>query len=300
MEAIKAWAEASEENSRQLRRERKLFDAILLVDAVPQAADKGARAGRSRRSIFVRELGRMAAAVVVGVGISAAFLLTRGEHDEVKNVAMQTITVPAGQRANVVLADGTGVWLNAGTTLRYPTDFMETQREVQLDGEAYFDVVHNEHAPFVVHTHALDVQVLGTAFNVEAYTRKGDFEVSLMRGSVRVIDPANPRMSVTLQPDQKSTLRDGRLVVSRIDYHEVYRWKEGLYCFRNKSFGQIMEDMEKYYDIRIVLDKQRIKDVTLTGKFRISDGLDYALRVLRQEIPFSYRRDKEHDIIYIE
>jgi ferric-dicitrate binding protein FerR (iron transport regulator) len=297
MEAVKAWAEASAENGAQLRRERKLFDAIMLTGDTPQAAQ---RTGRSRRSIFVRELGKMAAAVIVAVGITAAFLLTRHERDAV-NVALQTITVPAGQRANVLLADGSSVWLNAGTTLTYPTAFMKERREVRLDGEAYFEVTRNEQCPFVVHTHALDVHVLGTGFNVEAYSRKRNFEVSLMSGSVQVTDPANPRMSVTLRPDYKSTLRDdGTLVVSRIDYYDVYRWKEGLYCFRNKSFAQIMEDMEKYYDIRIVLSKQRIKEVTLTGKFRISDGLDYALRVLRQEIPFTYRRDKENDVIYIE
>lgn len=85
---------------------------------------------------------------------------------------MQTVTVPSGQRANVILPDGTDVWLNAGTTIRYPISFMKGKREIILDGEAYFEVVHNEKCPFVVHTYAMDVEVLGTKFNVEAYSKK--------------------------------------------------------------------------------------------------------------------------------
>ena len=198
------------------------------------------------------------------------------------NVAMQTITVPAGQRVNLDLPDGSNVWLNAGTTMKYPVSFMKGKREVILDGEAYFEVAHNEKSPFV-----------------EAYSAGRTFEASLMQGKVRVKSPANEKLAVVLLPHYKTTLKDGKLVVSKIDDYNVYRWKEGLYCFKNKPFARIMEDLERYYDLKIQLDKKSIEGVALTGKFRISDGLDYALRVLQKDVAFTYRRDKDNDVIYI-
>ena len=214
-------------------------------------------------------------------------------------LAMQTITVPAGQRVNLDLPDGSNVWLNAGTKMQYPVSFMTGKREVILDGEAYFEVVHNEKSPFVVHTSTLDVEVLGTKFNVEAYSARKIFETSLMEGKVKVKLPHDDKNSVVLVPNQKTTLIDGRLVVSKIDDYNVYRWKEGLYCFRNKPFADIIKDLEKYYDLSIQMDKKEIAKVALTGKFRISDGLDYALRVLQNDVAFTYQRNRDNDVIHI-
>lgn len=294
MKSIKEWAEASDENSKLLRRERKLFDAIILSGRLEQHA---AVQGKKRKYIF-RELLKIASVVAITVGITAA-VFSIGKDRDRDEVAMQTITVPAGQRVNLDLPDGTNVWLNAGTRMKYPVSFMKEKREVILDGEAYFDVARNEKCPFIVRTHAMDVEVLGTKFNVEAYSKHQRFETSLMQGKVRVKQPGHEETEVNLLPHCKTTLVDGRLVVSRIDNYNVYRWKEGLYCFKNKPFAQIMEDLERYYDLKIKLHKKSIEGVMLTGKFRISDGLDYALRVLQRDVAFSYRRDKDNDIIYI-
>lgn len=150
-----------------------------------------------------------------------------------------------------------------------------------------------------VHTSTLDVEVLGTKFNVEAYSARKIFETSLMEGKVKVKLPHDDKNSVVLVPNQKTTLIDGRLVVSKIDDYNVYRWKEGLYCFRNKPFADIIKDLEKYYDLSIQMDKKEIAKVALTGKFRISDGLDYALRVLQNDVAFTYQRNRDNDVIHI-
>lgn len=296
MKSVKEWTEASEENNRLFRRERKLFNAMVLVghskeSGIPTKENK-------KKNYFIREFLKIASIIIITVGVTAA-LFSIGEDKEDVHIAMQTITVPAGQRVNLDLPDGTNVWLNAGTKMQYPVSFMQGKREVILDGEAYFEVAHNEKSPFVVHTHALDVEVLGTKFNVEAYSKRKVFETSLIQGKVRVKSPDNEKVSVTLLPNYKTTLKSGKLVVSKIDDYNVYRWKEGLYCFKNKPFAEIMQDLERYYDLNIQLDKQSIAKVALTGKFRISDGLDYALRVLQNDVAFSYRRDKDNDVIYI-
>ena len=204
-----------------------------------------------------------------------------------------------GMVAEANLPDGTKVWLNSGSSLKHPTRFTGDIRNVELDGEAYFEVAHNEKSPFVVHTSTLDVEVLGTKFNVEAYSARKIFETSLMEGRVKVKLPHDEKNSVILAPNQKTTLIDGRLVVSKIDDYNVYRWKEGLYCFRNKPFADIIKDLEKYYDLKIQMDKKEIAKVALTGKFRISDGLDYALRVLQNDVAFIYQRNRDNDVIHI-
>ena len=220
MRLVKEWSEASEENSKLLRRERKLFNAIILSGRL-ESSD-GQTTLRKKRNHFVREFLKIASVVAITVGITAA-LFSIGEDKEDMNVAMQTITVPAGQRVNLDLPDGSNVWLNAGTTMKYPVSFMKGKREVILDGEAYFEVAHNEKSPFVVRTHAMDVEVLGTKFNVEAYSAGRTFEASLMQGKVRVKSPANEKLAVVLLPHYKTTLKDGKLVVSKIDDYNVER-----------------------------------------------------------------------------
>ena len=295
MKVVKEWADASEENAGLLRRERKLFNAMILAG---HSRRTDIQRMRNRRNYFIREFLKIASVIVITVSVTAV-LFSIGKDNEDMYLAMQTITVPAGQRVNLDLPDGSNVWLNAGTTMKYPVSFMKGKREVILDGEAYFEVAHNEKSLFVVRTHAMDVEVLGTKFNVEAYSAGRTFEASLMQGKVRVKSPANEKLAVVLLPHYKTTLKDGKLVVSKIDDYNVYRWKEGLYCFKNKPFARIMEDLERYYDLKIQLDKKSIEGVALTGKFRISDGLDYALRVLQKDVAFTYRRDKDNDVIYI-
>lgn len=295
MKVVKEWADASEENAGLLRRERKLFNAMILAG---HSRRTDIQRMRNRRNYFIREFLKIASVIVITVSVTAV-LFSIGKDNEDMYLAMQTITVPAGQRVNLDLPDGSNVWLNAGTKMQYPVSFMTGKREVILDGEAYFEVVHNEKSPFVVHTSTLDVEVLGTKFNVEAYSARKIFETSLMEGKVKVKLPHDDKNSVVLVPNQKTTLIDGRLVVSKIDDYNVYRWKEGLYCFRNKPFADIIKDLEKYYDLSILMDKKEIAKVALTGKFRISDGLDYALRVLQNDVAFTYQRNRDNDVIHI-
>nr|WP_286083552.1 FecR family protein [Parabacteroides goldsteinii] len=115
-------------------------------------------------------------------------------------IALQTITVPAGQRINITLADGTNVWLNARTTIQYPITFNEKERLVKLDGEAYFDVTKDKSKPFIVQTNNYNVEVLGTKFDVDSYSETEIFETTLMEGSVRIssLTDANESLMLTL------------------------------------------------------------------------------------------------------
>lgn len=295
-EAVRVWMEASDENKRLFFKERKLYDAMLLLgDETKQrkAIDKRKLSLSSLRTEFLK------IAAVVAITLGGAYLYQQFRADNAL-MAMQTISVPAGQRVNVTLPDGTNVWLNARTTIKYPISFNSDKRQVVLDGEAYFDVAKNKKIPFVVHTDKCDVEVLGTKFNVDAYSDRGEFEATLMEGSVKVASIADPAQTLTLRPDSKVLLKDGQLTVVPVDDYNPYRWKEGLICFKNESFAAIMKDFEKYYGINIQVKNKDTLQYFYTGKFRQTDGIDYALRVLQKDIRFTYKRDDENHIIYIE
>ena len=243
------------------------------------------------------ELIKIVAVVAVTLGLS---LLYQFVSDKNGVVPMQSIYVPTGQRVNITLSDGTNVWLNARTKIVYPAVFDKSVRQVTVDGEAYFDVAKDKKRPFIVETGKCNMEVLGTKFNVEGYSDKDDFEVTLMEGSVRVASRIGLGDTLMLKPDSKACLqKDGRLKVIPVDDYNPYRWKEGLICFRNESFLSIMNDLEKYFGVSIVVEKKNVLKYYFTGKFRQADGIDYALRVLQRDIRFKYERDDENQIIYI-
>ena len=212
-------------------------------------------------------------------------------------IALQTITVPAGQRINITLADGTNVWLNARTTIQYPITFNEKERLVKLDGEAYFEVAKDK-KPFIVKTSRYDVEVLGTTFSVEAYKDKPNFRTMLYAGKVKLYNTKTPK-AVYLSPGQTAELQGESLRVVPTTDPNSYRWKDGLIYIEDKSFHAIMELFEKFYDVQIVVNNKAVEDLGYRGKLRVSDGVDHALRVLQNDFPFKYKRDEEKNIIYI-
>lgn len=289
---IKAWVEASAENECRFYRERKLFDALMLHKPRPKKRSAVLNYIHNKRIEWLK--------IAVAVILTLLFGYIYQEHKAtLDSMEMSTISVPEGQRTNITLPDGTNVWLNARTTIQYPVSFNERGRFVILKGEAYFDVKRNEDKPFKVLTDACDIEVLGTKFNVNAYPGAETFETTLMHGSVKVILKADSSQTVTLTPDHKLSLEKGRFKTTKVEDYNPYRWKEGLICFSNESFSNIMKDFERYYGVQIVVENRNILKINFTGKFRQADGVDYALRVLQKNINFRYEKDNEEQIIYV-
>lgn len=292
---VRLWMEASADNRRAFFKERKLFDGMLLL-----GDENIIRSGKKRFTInfssLRTELIKIAAVVAITLGGSYIYFQTSIEKEL---MAMQTILVPAGQRINITLPDGTNVWLNARTSLKYPTMFSKKNRQVILDGEAYFDVARDEKKPFIVQTDKYNVEVLGTKFDVDAYAETGEFETTLMSGSVKVASVNDPAQELMLKPNNKVYLQDGKLLVTSVSDYNPYRWKEGLICFKDATFTSIMKEFEKYYGLNIHVKNKEVGKFFYTGKFRQTDGIDYALRVLQKDIKFTYQRDDDNQIIYI-
>lgn len=237
------------------------------------------------------ECAKIAAVALVAFLVSY-FYFHKEDGTSVKSV----VSTKSGQMAQVRLPDGTQVCLNANSSLEYPDRFSDKQREVRINGEAYFEVVRNEEKPFVVNTSRSKVRVLGTKFYIEDYADSDVSRTSLMEGSVEV---AAGNKTVRLTPNQEATLANGKMVVSTIEDFDVYRWCEGLICLRNKTFSEVMQTFEKYYGVQIALPRNKEFKNLISGKFRLSDGVEHALKVLQRNISFTYVRDEENNKIEI-
>lgn len=276
---IRQWVNESEANKETFYRERAFFDAIQFNDL------SKALCVRKRRVPLWKWAGSVAAAVItlfMLYNVTALF-----QEDFPKEVAFNTIKVPAGQRVEVTLADGTHLWLNARSEFSYPASFNGDKREVHLKGEAFFDVAKDENKKFIVHTGRCEIEVLGTQFNVEAYS-EDDFSTALLRGSVRVTDTSQQNESVVLEPNNAVRLDRGRLAVTPITDLSAYSWKDGVFTFKDIDFNVLMKKLEKNYGIRIIIENPELDDYACSGKIRISDGVDEVLRALQQDAHFSF------------
>lgn len=286
---IRAWMEEDEAHYSEYLRERKLFDAILL-----QGESLCGRLAESNRRWWRKALlvaSGVAAVVLLTIG-TTRFLLERSYRDE----AMNTVTVPSGQHVGLTLSDGTKVWLNSKTRMSYPPLFRVCdKRMVEIDGEAYFEVSKSR-KPFVVNTPKGRVEVLGTKFYVKDYRQAEVFETSLVEGSVKVEASSE---SLTLHPRDKAVWSNGVLKRERMEDMEMYLWRDGIYCFKDLTLDEVLKQLEIYYDVRLVRNVPQ-NDAKLSGKFRLIDGVEYALRVLQKKVRFSFRRDEEQNVIYLE
>ena len=211
-----------------------------------------------------------------------------------------SVSVPYGQRVSLTLQDGTSVWLNAGTTLRYPALFTGRERRVEIEGEARFEVVHDAKHPFIVRTYACDVEVLGTKFDVTAEEREGLFSAALLRGSVKVTNRLTPGEQFVLKPNEEVRLAGRRLNLNAIGSMDDYLWTEGMISIKGLSFGELMHKFEKSFGVKIRIDRARMPEVDYNhGKIRISDGVDSALRLLQMASDFTYTRSEDNGTIVI-
>lgn len=178
----------------------------------------------------------------------------KGGIEDVVKVEYNTISTPRGGQYQLELADGSKVWLNAASSITFPTTFLGNQRKVKITGEVYFEVAHNSHMPFHVSTNSLEVEVLGTHFNVNAYSDEGEIKTTLLEGSVKVI---KERKSVLINPGEQVLAREGSGVLSvkkGVDVEAVMAWKDGYFQFENLSIKEIMWQLSRWYNVDVIYE----------------------------------------------
>lgn len=213
------------------------------------------------------------------------------------------IQCPLGVRTKVHLPDGSTVYLNSGSVLKYPASF-NNNRNVQLTGEGYFDVKHNEKAPFHVNTKNLDIKVLGTTFNVAAYEGEKSEEIILQSGHVDVSDQFGNRIA-SLTPDQRLVIekQNMKFNLEKVVSQQYTSWKEGKLMFRNEKIDDVSIKLSRWYNVEIVIDKtdSRIMNYAFHGTF-VDEQIQDVLKVLTVGAPISYReiaRKNDQNDIYL-
>ena len=200
---------------------------------------------------------------------------------EKAELVYNTLTVPRCCEYHLVLADGTRVWLNSDSELRFPVDFVGEERRVFLKGEAYFQVAKNAEKPFRVEAGAIQIEALGTGFDVSAYREDGKWMTTLVDGSVRVSDLGSQQQSV-LVPGEQARLQDGVLVTEKVNVSEIIGWKEGRFVFSDLPLEEIAHQLERWYDVEIDFQDVVVKYYRFTGVMKRYNQLSQLIELIEE------------------
>jgi len=205
---------------------------------------------------------------------------TTEPQDSENSNAMNTLAIPRGRQYQLILSDGSKVWLNAQSTISFPSSFAKNERVVELTGEAYFEVNHNSAWPFRVKTRDQQVDVLGTKFNIKAYAEEIQSTTALISGSVSVSDRTNTRI---LKPGQLALKLNNKadFSITDTDIDEAIAWKNGKIVFKDEKIEHLTQSLARTFDVDFDIDP-RIKGQHFGGSFTIKNGLTNVLRNLEQ------------------
>ena len=229
-------------------------------------------------------------AIVLGITL----VVERHQATRPAATAMQTLAVPRGQHCQITLADGSKIWVNGGSTLRYPSHF-EANRQIELAGEALFDVAKNGNQPFVVSTKGVCVKVIGTRFNVRGYAAE-PLTVSLFRGAVSVYRENNEQQSVVLRPNEQLTVSGEGMTKHRMDA-DVAAWKDGWLVFKSATMAQIIAHLQTCFGVKITVKHPSLLNIRYSGKFRKNDGVVNILDIMSRVQYFRMVQKRESNEI---
>ncbi|MBN8718060.1 MAG: FecR domain-containing protein [Sediminibacterium magnilacihabitans] len=267
----------------------------------------------------------VAAMLIAGVlGYRFLFIPKPATPAKTLAVAASEVSTKYGSKTQLTLPDGSQVWLNAGSKLKYDKNYGAGLREVSLSGEAFFDVVKNPAHPFVIHTEKIDIKVLGTAFNVKSYPGEKHTETSLIRGSIEVTIRNKSARKIILKPNEKLVIanddeqqenkasiplhaKDNRqepfVAISHLTYEPKDNsvvetsWMENKFIFNSLPFEDLALRCERWFDVSIIINDEVIKKKRFTGAFE-SETVEQVLKALQLTTPFRYTINKKQINIY--
>jgi Fe2+-dicitrate sensor, membrane component len=256
----------------QIDEARIVVSQINEVDSYAAYAHIREKLGKnSRRVSFVSLLTRVAAVLFVPVLITSGWLAYK-LHTSTNNdsLAMQEITSPVGVRSHVVLSDGSTVWLNAESTLKFPVPFQKDIRSVDLKGEAFFEVAKNKAKPFVVNSGGVNVKVLGTRFDCKAFEEDKTIEVILEEGKIALNSTSSSNeYDAVLKPGDHAVIEKstGKMNIRNEDVTKYIAWHQGKLVFANTPISEVAQMLERWYGVEVVIGNKDILNYRFTTTF---------------------------------
>ena len=212
------------------------------------------------------------------------------DNETTEQLQYNTLEIPRGAEYFIVLSDGTKIWLNSDSKLKYPVKFSKTERAVELSGEAYFEVSKDANKPFRVSSGAQIVEVLGTQFNISSYKDEDLIYTTLVEGKVKVFTENNPELTQNLTPGFQTYMyrESGDISIRKVDVSEFTAWKDGEFYFKNKTLYEMMQVLSRWYNIETVFKNEDRKNIHFTGTVKRYENLENMLSLIEktQEVKF--------------
>lgn len=203
------------------------------------------------------------------------------------------IEIPRGGEYSLVLADGTKVWLNSESSLRYPVQFVGNKRKVELTGEAYFEVAHNPNRPFVIESHDMEIKVLGTSFNVSSYEDGEYIATTLVEGSVELSCLGNMEL---LKPGFQATVKkgDNRFKLEQVNTALYTSWKDGVFRYKDQSLEEICHQLSRWYNVEFFFTDHKYRELRFTGAAKKNNQLGFTLDLIEKmaDVQFAIKDDR--------
>lgn len=298
---IDKWRNESFENEKRYNEFLGSWEALQLLQEMEQYNSFEAlkkvneKLSKPRPNEWVLIMQRIAALFLLPVLIYAGYVTTRNfslKKLQEEQVVMQTITSSQGMVSQFVLADGTKVWLNSGSQLQFPTQFIKEKREVKLIGEAFFEVAKNEKQPFRVNARDLNIDVLGTKFNVINYNDDSQTEVILVEGKVKLaVETGQSKKEYgTMHPGQRSVYKEDmqKIYAEEVDVDKYIAWRDGNLIFRNDNMEDVVKRLSRWFNVEIVINDTEIKSYVYKATFR-DENLIQVLNLLKISAPIDYK-----------
>lgn len=252
---------------------------------------------------------KIAAVSLLIIGLSSLWNAFHVRNITTGNIAYNEIIVPLGEKAQIVLSDGSHLWINSASKVRYSLNFGENSREVTLEGEAFFDVAKKSGKTFVVNTRDAKINVMGTAFNVKCYPGDKKTQTTVVRGLVKVEDIFGDREAIIVKPNEMATLREKSMpditasqipsiTVNRVDPESVVSWKDQLLVFAGEPFEDLAVKMERWFNVNIKIDDEELKSERYNGKFVHNETVYQVLEAIKITTPIIYKVEKDTIIIF--
>jgi len=317
------WIQDHPEKADDFRKAKTVLIALLSSRKAEIKVDKEESLKRLMKGInkLPREGGSMInfssfwmrAASVIILAIAFAWiwqLISVYRNSPDQKIVYNEIIVPVGEKAQAILSDGTHVWINSGSTFRYPVTFGQNARDVSLKGEAYFDVKKRGQSKFTVNTHDVRVVVLGTSFNVKAYPEDRKTQTTVVRGLVRVESLVKGIEPVLIKPNQMAILNSSGpseannmkairsiKIENKVNTVVITSWKDQMLVFVDESFGDISIKMERWFNMKIRIEDTLLKEERYTGKFVHNETVYEVLEAIKLTTPIEYTVKNEEIVI---
>ncbi len=300
VQELKQWEAASPENHRTMQRSVKVWRGCNYRLSAEATKNDEANIVRQIQRLQHSEIARtkkqlLILKIAATLAIPLTFLFSWYFLSQTEKTTMEdqifAVTAPKGHVSKCTLPDGTEIWINTGSTLVYNTAaFNKKQREVKLEGEAYFDVAKNKEKPFRVITPAANINVTGTSFNVKNYAGSNSFETVLTNGCIEMQLNNASRQTVKLVPGEKATfLRNKKgITIEKVDPEVFSSWRNGEIIFKDATLNDLIAELERIYDIKFHLKNQQLGRYRFRGMFSYNNNLIDALEKIKQTAGINY------------